>query len=65
MAQKNDRHAQVKWALFMHFIAHLLCIIDEEGVKPANKGTELEMQDLKEGKVKRKCLASKKKKYAL
>jgi len=40
-------------------------IIDEEEVKLVNKGIELEMQDIEEGKLKTKSLASVKKKFRL
>ncbi len=38
-------------------------MLDEEEVKLVNKGIELEMQEIKEGKVKTKSLAAIKKKY--
>lgn len=40
-------------------------MLDEEEVKLVNKGIELEMQDIREGKVKTKSLAAIKKKYKL
>ncbi len=40
-------------------------ILDEEEVKLVNKGIELEMQDIREGKLKTKSLAAIKKKYRL
>ena len=39
--------------------------LDEEEVKLVNKGIELEMQEIREGKIKTKSLASIKKKYKL
>ncbi|MFH1695301.1 MAG: hypothetical protein ABH850_02615 [Candidatus Micrarchaeota archaeon] len=39
--------------------------IDEEEVRLVNKGIELEMQDIKTGKVKTKSLSVIKKKYKL
>ena len=40
-------------------------VIDEEEAKLVNKGIELEMQEIKQGKVKVKSLAVIKKKYKL
>ncbi len=40
-------------------------MIDEEEVRLVNKGIELEMQEIKEGKVKTKSLSAIKKKYKL
>lgn len=40
-------------------------IIDEEEVLLVNKGIEMEMQDIKEGRVKTKSLEEIKKKYGL
>jgi len=40
-------------------------MLDEEEAKLVNKGIELEMQEIKEGKVKTKSLAAIKKKYKL
>jgi Arc/MetJ-type ribon-helix-helix transcriptional regulator len=40
-------------------------MLDEEEVKLVNKGIELEMQDIREGKLKTKSLAAIKKKYRL
>ncbi|MCX6798815.1 MAG: hypothetical protein NTW59_01815 [Candidatus Diapherotrites archaeon] len=40
-------------------------MLDEEEVKLVNKGIELEMQEIKEGKVKTKSLTAIKKKYKL
>ena len=40
-------------------------MIDEEEVRLVNKGIEMEMQDIMEGKVKTKSLAGIKKKYRL
>lgn len=39
--------------------------LEEEEVRLVNKGIELEMQDIKEGKIKTKTLAQIKKKYKL
>ena len=40
-------------------------LLEEEEVKLVNKGIELEMQDISEGKIKTKSLNSIKKKYKL
>ena len=40
-------------------------MLDEEEARLVNKGIELEMQEIKEGKVKAKSLAAIKKKYKL
>ncbi|MFH1587244.1 MAG: hypothetical protein ABID38_05280 [Candidatus Diapherotrites archaeon] len=40
-------------------------MIDEEEVRLVNKGIEMEMQEIREGKVKTKNLATMKKKYKL
>jgi Arc/MetJ-type ribon-helix-helix transcriptional regulator len=40
-------------------------LIDEEEAKLVSKGIELEMQDVREGKMKTKSLAAIKKKYKL
>ena len=40
-------------------------MIDEEEVRLVNKGIELEMQEVREGKVKTKSLVAIKKKYKL
>ena len=40
-------------------------MLEEEEVRLVNKGIELEMQDIKEGKIKTKSLESIKKKYKL
>jgi len=40
-------------------------MIEEEEVKLVNKGIEMEMQDIKEGKLKTKSITAIKKKYKL
>ena len=40
-------------------------MLDDDEVRLVNKGIELEMQEIKEGKVKTKSLAAIKKKYKL
>ncbi|MBU2099881.1 MAG: hypothetical protein ABH850_06160 [Candidatus Micrarchaeota archaeon] len=40
-------------------------MIEEEEVKLVNKGVEMEMQDIKEGKLKTKSITAIKKKYKL